>query len=90
VQSRGGAPRIALTAIWGRPGDDMLSKLRLWNRGVQGVRCRIEKVVGVCKLSYALHRMRWRGLAKATLQVRLAAIAYNLKRGIHLNPPHAA
>jgi IS5 family transposase len=24
--------------------------------------------------------MRWRGLAKASLQVRLTAIAYNLKR----------
>jgi IS5 family transposase len=34
--------------------------------------------------------MRWRGLAKATLQVRLTAIAYNLKRGIRVNPPNAA
>ena len=75
VRSRGGAPRIALTAMWGRPGDDTLTKLRRWNRGVQRVRCRIEKVFGVCKRSYGLHRMRWRGLAKATLQVRLTAIA---------------
>lgn len=26
--------------------------------------------------------MRWRGLAKATIQVHLTAIAYNLKRGL--------
>jgi IS5 family transposase len=26
--------------------------------------------------------MRWRGLAKAALQVRLTATAYNLKRGM--------
>ena len=29
---------------------------------------------------YGLRRMRWRGLAKAAIQVRLTAIAYNLKR----------
>jgi len=28
--------------------------------------------------------MRWRGLAKAGLQVRLAAIAYNLRRSLTL------
>jgi hypothetical protein len=31
-----------------------------------------------------LRRMRWMGRAKATLQVRLAAIAYNLKRSATL------
>jgi hypothetical protein len=44
------------------------------------VRCRIEKIFGTCKCSYGLRRMRWRGLASAALQVRLTAIAYNLKR----------
>jgi Transposase DDE domain len=40
----------------------------------------IEKVFGTCKRSYGLRRMRWLGLAKAGLQVRLAAIAYNIRR----------
>jgi IS5 family transposase len=44
------------------------------------VRCRIEKVFGTWKRSYGLRRMRWLGLAKAGLQVRLAAMAYNLRR----------
>lgn len=44
------------------------------------MRARIEKVFGTCKRSYGLRRMRWYGLAKAGLQVRLAAIAYNLRR----------
>jgi IS5 family transposase len=44
------------------------------------VRCRIEKIFGTWKRSYGLRRMRWLGLAKAALQVRLTAMAYNLKR----------
>jgi IS5 family transposase len=44
------------------------------------VRCRIEKIFGTWKRSHGLRRMRWRGLAKAALQVRLTAIAHNLKR----------
>jgi IS5 family transposase len=57
---------------------------------VQRVRCRIEKVFGTCKRSYGLRRMRWRGLAKAGLQVRLTAMAYNLTRGLRLFRPQAA
>ncbi|MCB4820836.1 transposase [Roseicella sp. GB24] len=40
------------------------------------------QVFGTWKRSYGLRRMRWLGLAKAGLQVRLAAIAYNLRRTI--------
>ena len=80
VQAKGGSPRIALTGMWGQPGDDTLQKLKSWNHGVQRVRCRIEKIFGTWKRSYGLRRMRWWGLAKAALQVRLTAIAYNLKR----------
>ncbi|MBN9065481.1 MAG: transposase [Rhizobiales bacterium] len=32
--------------------------------------------------SYGLRRMRWRGLAKAAVQVHLTALAYNLKRSL--------
>lgn len=45
---------------------------------------RIEKILGAWKCSYGLRRMRWRGLAKATLQVRLTAIAYKLRRSLTL------
>jgi IS5 family transposase len=80
VRAKGGLPRIVATGMWGRPGDDTPRKLRRWNHAIQRVRCRIEKIFGTWKRSYGLRRMRWRGLAKASLQVRLTAIAYNLKR----------
>ncbi|TPQ48983.1 IS5/IS1182 family transposase, partial [Prosthecomicrobium hirschii] len=34
------------------------------------------------KRSYGLRRMRWVGPAKATLQVHLTAIAYNIRRAL--------
>ena len=36
--------------------------------------------LGTCKRSHGLRRLRWRGLAKAGLQVCLTALAYNLRR----------
>ena len=39
---------------------------------------------GTWKRCYGLRRMRWRGLAKAGLQVRLGAMAYNLRRSWRL------
>jgi transposase, IS5 family len=38
------------------------------------------KIFGTWKRSYGLRRMRWRGLAKAGLQIRFTAVAYNIKR----------
>ena len=43
-----------------------------------------EKVFGTWKRSCGLRRMRWLGLAKAGLQVRLVAMAYNLRRTVTL------
>jgi IS5 family transposase len=86
----GGSPRVVQTSAWGRPGDDTLRKLRSWNHNVQRVRCRIEKIFGTWKRSYGLRRMRRKGLAKATLQVRLTAIAYNLKRTANIVSPAKA
>jgi hypothetical protein len=57
------------------------------NAEVQRVRARIEKVFGTCKRSYGLRRMRWLGLAKAGLQVRLTAMAYNIRRSWRLLKP---
>jgi IS5 family transposase len=76
--------------MWGRPGDDTARKLRRWNYEIQRVRCRIEKIFGTWKRSYGLRRMRWRGLAKAGLQVRVTAIAYNLRRTLTLLQTSAA
>jgi IS5 family transposase len=57
---------------------------RLTTRRLQAARARIDEVFGTCKHSYGLLRMRLLGLAKAGLQVRLTAIAYDLRRSWRL------
>lgn len=78
IRARGGTPRVTHTGTWGGP--EALARLDAHNAEVRRVRCRIEKVFGTMKRSYGLRRMRWLGLARAGLQVRFAAIAYNLRR----------
>ena len=85
IAARGGRPLTVQTGTWGGPA--ALERLREHNGAVQQVRVRIEKVFGTCKRSYGLRRMRWLGLAKAGLQVRLTAIAYNLRRAWRLLMP---
>lgn len=80
VRARGGVPRIVATHVWCHADADGPALLRAINGPIQRVRGRIEKIFGTCKRSYGLRRMRWRGLAKAGLQVRLTAMAYNLRR----------
>lgn len=82
IRAKGGTPRVVHTGTWG--GADALTRMQDHNRQVRRVRARIEKVFGTCKRSYGLRRMRWLGLARAGLQVRLAAMAYNLRRSWHL------
>ena len=64
--SAAGTPSLGLRRATGRPSSTR-------------VHARIEKIFGTWKRCYGLRRMRWRGLAKATAQVHLTAIAYNLK-----------
>jgi transposase, IS5 family len=78
--AKGGQPKVVQTGTWG--GEAALERLQAWNAEVRRVRCRIEKVFGTCKRSYGLRQMRWLGLAKAGLQVRLTAMAYNLRRSV--------
>lgn len=82
IRKRGGIPHVVHTGTWGGP--EALKRLQEHNAEVRRVRARIEKVFGTAKRSYGLHRMRWLGLAKAGLQVRLVAIAYNLRRSWRL------
>ena len=80
VRAKGGTPRIVATQIWGRDVQQSLARLDAWNQPIHRIRGRIEKIFGTWKRSYGLRRMRWMGLAKASLQIRLTAIAYNMKR----------
>ena len=84
VRAKGGIPRIVATGMWGRDEQETLRKLKAWNQPIHRVRGRIEKIFGTWKRCYGLRRMRWRGLAKATAQVHLTAIAYNLKRTMNI------
>jgi len=84
VCKAGGVPMIAQRGAWGAEGGAAMARLRDHNDAVARVRCRVEKVFGPWKRSYGLRRMRWLELAKAGLQVRLAAIAYNLRRFVGL------
>ena len=85
IAARGGRARTVQTGAWG--GAEALARVQAHNAEVHAVRGRIEKVFGTCKRSYGLRRMRWLGLAKAALQVRLTAIAYNLRRSWRLLQP---
>jgi hypothetical protein len=78
IRARGGTPRVVHTGTWGGP--EALSRLQAHDAQVRRMRARIEKVFGTAKRSSGLRRTRWLGLAKAELQVRLTAIAYNLRR----------
>jgi IS5 family transposase len=80
VRAKGGTPRIIATGMWGQDEAATRARLETWNQPIHRVRARIEKIFGTWKRSYGLRRMRWRGLAKAAVQVHLTAIAYNLKR----------
>lgn len=84
VTARGGIPRIVATGMWGRDEAETLRKLHEWNQPIHRVRARVEKIFGTWKRCYGLRRMRWRGLAKAAVQVHLTAIAYNLKRTMNI------
>lgn len=88
IRARGGTPCVVHSGTWGGPG--ALARLQAHNAAVRRIRCRIEKTFGTWKRSYGLRRMRWMGLAKAGLQVRLAAIAYNLRRTVTLQQGRAA
>lgn len=84
VRAKGGTPRVIATGMWGEDTQKTLARLADYNRPIHRVRGRIEKIFGTWKRSYGLRRMRWCGLAKAAVQVRLTAIAYNLKRTLNL------
>ena len=84
VAMRGGRARVVVTGVWARQQDDAAAKLKAINGPIHKMRGRIEKIFGTAKQHYGLRRMAHRGIAKATLQVMLTAIAYNLKRGLNL------
>lgn len=86
ITVRGGTPRIVQRSIWSKDPD----ALKRWNAPIRRVRCRIEKIFGTWKRSYGLRSVRYWGLARVACQVRLTAIAFNLKRANRLLASEAA
>ena len=84
VRLWGGTSRIVATGMRGQDEHETLARLTAFNAPIHRVRARIENIFGTWKRSYGLRRMRWKGLAKAAVQVHLTAIACNLKRSINL------
>jgi len=84
VRSKGGTLRVAATAMWGRDEKETLARLKAWNDAIHQTRGRIEKIFGTWKRSYGLRRMRWRGLAKAAIQIHFTALAYNFRRTLNI------
>ncbi|WP_188261090.1 IS5 family transposase [Azospirillum tabaci] len=78
ILATGGRPFLPARGTWG--GEAALRRLETWNRQVGMIRRRVEKIFGTWKRSYGLRRARYRGLARFGLQVRLTALAYNLRR----------
>jgi IS5 family transposase len=72
----GGTPRLLRKGQRGKPP----RQFEEINRLLRPIRARVEKIFGTWKRSYRLRHMRWIGLAKASLQIHLAVIAYNYKR----------
>ena len=72
------ALRMARHASWpprcGHDEQETLAKLDVWNAPIHRFRARIEKIFGTWKRCYGLRRMRWRGLARAAVQVRFTAL----------------
>ena len=84
VENKGGVARIVQVGVWARDEATARQMLRKINGPIHKVRGRIEKIFGTWKRSYGMRTMAHRGLAKATLQVQLCAIAYNLKRSLNI------
>ena len=51
VRTKGGTPRVILTAMWGRDEQETLAHLDAWNRPIHRIRGRIEKIFGTWKIS---------------------------------------
>jgi len=84
VRAKGGTPRIVATHMWGRDEEETPARFDAWNQPIHRIRGRIEMIFGTWKRSYGHRRIRRLGLAKASLQIRLTAIAYNMRRTLSI------
>lgn len=85
VHARGGRAQFVYRSIWGGP--DAGAWPARHNAAVRRARARVDKTFRTWKRSFGLRRVRDIGRARAALQVRLTAIAFNLKHALRLLAP---
>lgn len=84
LKMRGVKPRLMRRANKHHP--DLPPRLKLYNRLIAGRRFAVETTFATLKRRMGLGAIRYLGLAKASAQVLLAAIAFNLRRWATLSP----
>ncbi len=80
---RGIADGIMRRAWWGtarKPDPQLVAR----NQALSRMRSRVERVFGLMKRSYNYRRVRYRGLARNTVQMFLLCTALNLRRALSL------
>jgi len=84
LKARGIKPRLCRRANKHHPR--LPARLKLYNRLIARRRAAVETTFATLKNRMKLQRIRYRGLLKASAQVLLAAIAFNLRRWAVLTP----
>ena len=84
LKARGIKPRLARRANRHHPV--LPPRLKHYNRLIARRRCAVETTFATWKRRMGLSAVRYIGLAKATAQVTMIAIAFNLRRWATLSP----
>ena len=84
LKARGIKPRLARRANKNHP--ELPPRLKRYNNLIARRRAAVETTFATWKRRMGLHAIRYVGLAKATAQIQLVAMAFNLRRWAALNP----
>ena len=84
LKARGIKPRLARRANKNHPV--LPPRLKRYNRLIAGPRAAVETTFATWKRRMGLTAIRYCGLAKASAQIRLVAMAFNLRRWATLQP----
>ena len=84
LRERGIKPRLARRANKHHP--DLPPRLKRYNRLIARRRAAVETTFATWKRRMGLNAIRYIGLAKASAQVTLVAIAFNMRRWVSLSP----
>lgn len=87
LKSRGVKPRLARRPNRHHP--ELSPRLKRYNRLIAGRRAAVETTFATLKNRMRLTRIRYVGLVKATAQIVMAAVAFNMRRWASLAPAQA-